>query len=924
MKTFLLSFIALFTLPLLAQVKIQGTVLDAQKKPISDVTTFLSLAKDSTLVSYTNTNEQGFFELQVKPITDSVHIQLSLMGYEDQKLTYPNLTESINLGTLTLKEDSSLLSEIVIVTDAPVRVKNDTLEFNAASFKVRPDANVEALLKKLPGVEIDADKNITVNGKKVSQILVNNKPFFNKDGSIALQNLPAELIKKVQVTEAKTKSEEFTGRKALSDNASINLTIDEDKNKGLMGKIMAGLGTDERYESSGLLNYFKGDRKISVLASSNNINSSGFSMDDIFDNMGGGRSQFFSFAGRNGFLGGGNNGITRSHLVGFNYSDTFFDTLESNMSYNFSNRNNENNNRSHIFNLLPNDEFITDAESKNISDSDIHNVNMEFEYEIDKNTRIYIEPSIEKTRSTFDNLNRSIATDLEGNKLNESNGTSHSTADAFNFSNSFLLNKKWGKNNHNISVSFDNKNARTEGLGRSESQTFFYKGTDPDDYRNQQEVSRSTNDSYKFNIEYTQPISKDLSLSTGYSFENNQQTDVLSSYNFDTETQAFHQLNDRLSNETVTKVSTNTPYASVRYYVQQKVFFTAQSGINLSNYQAKAHYMGQTYETNKKFISPYISASLQYSLTKSKTFNLFYNYAFNNPSANQILDYELLNDPLNTWRGNANIDQGKSHYVSMGFRDFNFQTRSGWSVNLRSDYFESKIVSATFYDENKKRTTTFANIHDAYTINFNARWNQSKKWNEHSFRYNIGLSSSYGLNKEITNDVLNDATSYAITPSVNLSWDYGDLLSISPSYRFNYNKTDYDRLNRPSADYITQNFMLQTTTYWPENWAWGNDFSYTYNSKMSGAFRPDFFLWNTSLSYTFLNKSLTAKVKVYDILNQNTGTSRVINATNITDQENTVLRRYAMFSLAYKFDKFGTSKESDRKRGGNRNRIIFR
>src|SRR5690606_28368241 len=128
---------------------------------------------------------------------------------------------------------SSDLEGVLIVGSPPIRVKTDTLEFNAGSFKVRPDANVEALLKELPGVEIDDEGKISVNGKEVNQILVNGKPFFDTDGSIALENLPAEIINKVQVTDTKTKREELSGARASSNNATINLTIDEDKNRGI-------------------------------------------------------------------------------------------------------------------------------------------------------------------------------------------------------------------------------------------------------------------------------------------------------------------------------------------------------------------------------------------------------------------------------------------------------------------------------------------------------------------------------------------------------------------------------------------------------------------------------------------------------------------------------------------------------------------
>jgi len=158
---------------------------------------------------------------------------------------------------------------------------------------------------------------------------VNGKPFFGKDGKIATQNLPADIIEKIQVVDTKTKAEEISGDAASAEEKTINLTIQEDKNKGFFGKIMGGLGSDDRYESSLLLNWFKGEQKISVLASANNINSVGFSMNEIFDNMGGGRNSSIYYSddgsfGINGMTFGGSNGITTSNLVGLNYVDKWF------------------------------------------------------------------------------------------------------------------------------------------------------------------------------------------------------------------------------------------------------------------------------------------------------------------------------------------------------------------------------------------------------------------------------------------------------------------------------------------------------------------------------------------------------------------------------------------------------------------------
>src|SRR5690606_29957082 len=190
------------------------------------------------------------FHLEVKKIEESVFFSVNDDLSGEFIMEFESLLEDKNLGEIQLKTVISLGEAVVVGSAPPIRIKSDTLEFNASSFKVRPDANVETLLKQLPGVEIDEEGKITVNGKEVNQVLVNGKPFFDKDGKIALQNLPANIINKVQVTDTKTKKEEISGDKASGNNSSINLTIDEEKNKGIMLKAMAGYGTDDRYEGS--------------------------------------------------------------------------------------------------------------------------------------------------------------------------------------------------------------------------------------------------------------------------------------------------------------------------------------------------------------------------------------------------------------------------------------------------------------------------------------------------------------------------------------------------------------------------------------------------------------------------------------------------------------------------------------------------
>lgn len=898
-------------------VQLKGKVTDEAKAAVADMTVYLAKAKDSTLIQYATTDVAGLFTIDLKAIDEPSYLTFSYLGYKDKIEKFDNLNQSKDLGTIVMASDSDLLSEIVIVTDAPIRVKNDTLEFNASSFKVRPDANVEALLKELPGVEIDADKKITVNGKEVTQILVNGKPFFNTDGTIALQNLPADLIKKVQVTDFKTKGEEFSGRKAKSDNASINLTIDEENNKGLMAKLSAGIGSivdnANRYESSGLLNYFQGNRKISVLASSNNINSEGFSMDEIFDNMGGGRSQMYSFGGRSGGF-GSSTGITRTNMVGINYSDQFFEDLETNANYYLKDTQNKNNNRSRVVNLLPDGDFITESQSERLNNNTNHNADVRLEYKLNSTTKLFINPQITANNNEFSNTSASKSMDANGTLFNESNEKSFSSADSFTFNNSIQVNKKFDDKGKNFSLTFKNNNTKTTGIGNTNSITKFYQDGQADDVRHQEELSNSTEDSYVATAEYSQPINSKAFLDFGYTFDYNNQTDDLNTYNFNEINNSFSDFNDRLSNQTHTNIITNTPYVGLNYQTE-KIDWFVNSGINIANYNASATYLNTDYTVDKKFISPYISTNFRYKLDKNKNFNIGYNYNVNNPNATQILPYERLNDPLQTYIGNENLDQVKYHSVRLGFRNYNFQMRSGWSVFASGNYYDSQIVSSTIFDENRKRTTTYQNISGAYSTSLYGNWSKSHKIEEHTIRYGIGAQARYSKERGFANGILFNADALTLTPNIYASWDYGELLTIAPSYNVSFNNTKYENYQLSETNFVKHNLMLQTTTYWPENFTWGNDFSYTYNTNIADGFKKDYFLWNTAVSYAFLNKALTAKVKVYDLLNQNIGTSRTINPTSIVDQENTVLERYVMFSLTWKFNKFGNS-SSTRSRGG--------
>lgn len=897
---------------------VKGKILkNKTQTSIESATVYITSVKDSTVIDYTISDKNGFFKMDIKKITKPVFLKISYMGYQTFRQEVSAISGNKDFGVLTLLEDENLLNEVVIKSEAPpIRIKKDTLEFNASSFKVRPDANVETLLKQLPGVEIDAEGKITVNGKEVNQVLVNGKPFFDKDGKIALQSLPSSIINKVQISDTKTKKEELTKQAASSNNSSINLTIDENKNKGFFGKFMGGFGTDNRYESSALINYFKNKRKISVLASSNNINSTGFSMDEVFDNMGGGRnsSYFYSSDGSYGFGNmrfGGGKGIVQSNMIGVNYADEWFKNFDSNGSYFFTNSNSENVSKAKQVNFLPSGNFTTESNANTSEDRLGHNFNSTFEYKIDATTTINFSPKFINATNKFSSQSSELSTDQNDQLLNTNVSNTIEEADVNNFKNTINFNKSFKRKGRFLNVNFDNDNKKEILNVLNKSKTVFFQGLEPDDNRDQEKKGRNVKDLYSSEIEYVEPLQDSLRMKLGIYYRSEKSSEDQKTNDFDALSQSYSNENASLTNYSTSNITVITPKTG--FGIEKKKYsFDVNLGTTIAQFDTHSLYLGAANNLNKNYVFPFANAYGSFKISKSKSIYTRYAYDVNFPTASQVLPIENLANPLNTIVGNPNLDLIKNHSGYFSFRDFNMTTRSGYSIYLGGDYYNNQVVSSVQYDENRKRTTTYENVSGTYSSWFGAFWNKSIKNEAHNFKFSTGVNGGLNVSKGFTDGELFEAKALRITPQMSFTYEYGELFTINPTYNFTYNDTKYTNYLVNSASNVLHKFNIQTTNYWPKNWVFGNDFGYTYNSNIADGFKKDFYLWNTSLAYSFYDKKMTAKVKVYDMLNQNQSATRTITPTAIRDEENTVLKRYLMFSLTYKIEKFAGKEKPSR------------
>ncbi|QSB26465.1 outer membrane beta-barrel protein [Flavobacterium sp. CLA17] len=904
-------FLAYFSASAQNDITIKGTIIDINTQlPLEMATVYFTTVKDSTVLEYATTDKNGVFRINTKKIEKPVFLKVNYMGYQPLVEEQKELLESKDFGKLYLLESVNALDNVVIKTEAPpITIKKDTLEFNAASYKVRPDSNVETLLKQLPGFDVDNDGKITVNGREVTQLLVNGKTFFDKDGAIALKNLPAEIIKKIQVSDFKTKKEELSKQESTSDYSSINITIDEKKNKGFFGKILGGYGSDDRYESSLILNFFKNKQKISVLASSNNINSTGFSQDEVFDNMGGGRNSKTSSKGSGS---GSGKGITQSNLAGINYSDDWTEDLEFMSSYNFSNSVNKNESKSNQISFLPTGNILTAADSKTRNENTGNNANFELEYKINPTTRLVVAPKLNESHANSKSSSSTFSEDENGQSLNESTADSYNESSNTNFSNSINFNKTFEKAARNLSLVFNNSNSRSDSNGFNVSETIFYQDNKPNDERNQNSKNNSSSDSYSFDVEYTEPVTDSLRIRFGSNLDWASSVNDAKTFNFNAATDSYSDLNESLTNYTTSSQNSVSPKFGITWQ-KSKFTLNMNSKTSIIGYDNYSLYQNKETDLNKKYALPFGNLQLRYKFSRSKNLTFRYDYSNALPSAVQLMPVLNLTNPLNTLIGNPDLDPIEKNTASIDFKNFDFRTRSGYSLYVKGDYYNNDVVSTSIYDDSGKRTTTYANISGTYIASVGANWNQSVKRDAHALRYGFGINGSYSFDKGYTNAVVYTAKSTAVTPRVYLTYEYGDLLTISPSYSLSYNETKYENFTRDASSNVVHRINLQTTSYWPANLIFGNDFGYNYNSNISGNFKKDFFLWNTSLSYGFFDKKIYAKVKVYDILNQNQSAVRTISATSIRDEENTVLKRYVMFSLSYKIGNFA-SKEKESKR----------
>lgn len=897
--------------------QITGTIkAEKGKSPLESATIHLEKIKDSSVVSYTISNDKGFFSLEGKSFQKELKLYVSFIGLKtySKKITLSN--KSLDLGTILMKTEDNLLDEVVIKSRAPITIKKDTLEFNVKSFKTKKDASVEDLLKKLPGVEVDEEGKITVNGKPVNKILVNGKPFFGNDPTIATRNLTKEIIEKVQITDTKTKSEAFTDQKGDQNNKTINLTIKEENNKGWFGRLAAGKGTNDHYEYAAIVNRFDNDRRFSVLLGGNNINSPGFSFGEIqkmFGN-GGGMSVSvnsgvinFSVGGRSF---GGGEGIVKSKNSGFTFADQLSKKIEVNADYFHSGSNSSNITKSNRENILSNGSYFSNSNATSNNDYASHSFNTEIDIKVDSTFMINIKPSF--TLNKNEGINTNYEETLDDNKqLTNKSTSSNSTKSRVNqFKNKISFSKKFGKKGAFIGLTIDNQIDKTDGEDFNNSEIEIINSSTQK--RNQFSDNDSEYSSIDSRLTYRKPlIAKKLFLDFAYQYSTNKRENVRSTFDFDNNTQDYTSFNTLLSTNFTYKTTKSSPSLQLSFR-QKKWTLNLKGGYVNRNIESE-----DKLRTNSNLSRDFnaIEAQSWFSYRFDSKAQLYTNYSITNsiPSATQIQPFVNENNPLNIITGNPNLKPTNNHRYSISLNKFNFQAGTGFYMNAGLTRAENKIVTKSIIDPvTLVRNTTYENVNGDYRINLGANYNKKIKLDSINNTLTIRVGGYFAETKNVYffNGVKSNSKTKIISPNLGVTLDLRNIIQIAPRYSASFTKTSFDSNSLRNQDYVSHNLSITTKTLSNKKLEWQNNVRYNYNPTVADGFNKSAWFWNSSLAYSVLKDKGTITLKVYDLLNQNTNARRTATSNYIEDRQSTVLQQYFMLSFSWKFNSLGKKGEA--------------
>jgi hypothetical protein len=929
-KIFLSSLILfLFGISLYAQ-KISGAVKGVLQDSVSasflpDATVSVVRLPDSTLISFTLTGSSGQFEIKNLEAGD-YDLMASFTGLQTvtRKFSITPTRQLMDMGTIKLERFYKSMQEVVI-NEAPVKVNGDTIAFRADAFKTKPNATVEDLLKKLPGVQVERDGTVKAQGEQVQKVYVDGKEFFNNDPKLATKNLTADMVDQVEVFDDMSEQAKFNKIDDGSRSKALNLKLKKDKKKGVFGKAYAGYGTHERWDMGLNANMFKGATQTSVIAKANNTNNIGFTFSDMIGafgtgggmgSLGGGGMNIVKAGGGGGSFGGLNlgttgSGVTKSSQIGFNYRDTWSKYFDVNGSYFFNHVNTDNDRSSYRTTLTADSTLFTNDKAISKAENDNHRVNFNMVYTLDSFNSIIYNPSLSYQKSYNTYSIDSFYTDAlkDGNlyRTNESRSAKMSDGEGYNWTNNLIFRRKFRRPGRTLSLNLTNTLSNSQRNAYSLLSAKYYTDAGAkwkDSTANNLNKTESGTNNYAANLSYTEPLSRDKILEFNYNHNNSTSSSDRELFDYNATHDQYDLLNERLSNNFESQNIYDKLGANFRV-VKKK--YNYQLGFAVQQATLENNNLSKSTNVRHTFLNYLPTASFNYQFARSRSFRFSYRGTTRMPNVTQMQDVEdVTNYPYIT-KGNPSLKQEFNHNISLSYNFFDIIKFRNLFAFVTFTSTENKIAN---YIEQLQgglaQRSTPVNINEGiYSINGNFNLGFPIKQLKGG---NFNTNTRIGFNRDanFVDRIKNYTKTVTAGEDLRLSYFWKEKLDLGVNAGVTYNSVNYSVQSRNNTSYFTHTYSLDATYNFPFGFIVSSDFDYTFNTGRTNGYNRNYAMWNGSIAQEVLkSKRGEIKLSVYDILNQNVSITRNTGANYIEDVQSSVLNRFFMLTFSYKLNRMG-------------------
>ena len=845
---------------------------------------------DSTVRGYVFSRKDASFEIDHLAFGTYL-IEISFQGYRTKYLPVRLGAASFNAGDVYLAIAVSSLDSVT-VRNPPMILKKDTLEYNAGSYKTDYYDPVKQLLRKLPGVEVDNDGTIRVNGGTVDQVLVDGKPFFNGAPGFAIQNIPAEIINKVQVYDAVDDKSAFSGMNQQVKKKTINLTIKQNRRKGSFGKLVAGGGNKGVYATGVNLNQFNGSRQLSVIGQANNSNGLVFEPVNI--------------PGSTGVQGGQNNaGISRAVAGGINYRDSWSSSNSSYGSYLYNNQHTQQNQEINTQNFLPNDSTtINKASSSGLNENSSHLITYNIEQKLDPSNSLIIRPKLDLQHGTsvMDQTN-TLRGGLSSDTLYRAVNHSSNIKDGQSFSGNVLFGHRFADKAKTFSMDLGFLKSSNNNDGFNRTQTIHRSPIVYTSDLNLHSISRFDNLMFFPTLSYVNPLSGNESIGISYKFRYNQSRSDNRVFRYDSGSKAFDLPDSLQTNAFKDRYLTHN--VGVNWQVQR-----ARYDINIGGGVQTDLLRGENETASgtlrKQYTSFTPSIALVYRLNTVRSFQLNYT---GNPvalSIRQIQPVSTTTDSLYIQEGNTQLKQPYTHLLTFAYNFLQTERQRMLTLMLNSSITANDIQSSVTHAGNGAQVSKPINVNGSFTLSGNLSYSQPVSF----LRSKLGFITDvrYDQIPNVVDNEKNNTRNGTISQSLSWGAVLGKL-DLSLKTTAAYTIVRYSLQQAQNSNYFTLG-VNSDLRYVIQNWSFVSNGYYFFNNSLPSGFNQILPLLSVSVGHRLLrSRAVEVKLIVSDLLNQQTGLSRSVTAYSLQDTRSVTRGRYFMISFSYDLRHFKTPRK---------------